>query len=89
MSANDDIPIGELASYAAACLKLAFEAADRGIVLRDVEATLCEDGRTVLLLAPDEQRGDWFGASFMLAEKTDEDAFDAAKYGRGFNDRNA
>lgn len=65
-----------LTSFAGACLKLNLQL-DRAP--RDVECTLCEDGLTVMLTAPDD-RGHFVGASFMLGEVTDEEAFDPRPY---------
>ena len=65
-----------LSRFADACLKLNLEL---GRAPRDVDCTLCEDGLTVMLTAPDDQ-GHFVGASFMLDEVTDEEAFDPRPY---------
>ena len=78
-------PERSLASYAAACLSLAFQALDRGISLRDATCTLCEDGLTVLLEVPvgDDES---IGASFQLPNRVYEENFDARPYLAGFQD---
>lgn len=42
---------------------------------RDVEVTLCEDNKTVTLLAPDG-RGDWVGSTYELDAPTSEEDFE-------------
>lgn len=66
----------EIAGYAAACLKIYLEALDRDMTLplRGVEASLCEDGKSVMITVP--ANGDWITAGFKLFEKTDEASFD-------------
>lgn len=78
----------ELVSYGVAIFKLAWIAHERGVKLRnrDLDVSLCEDGLTVMIVVDDIARGDHFYASFVLAEKTDEQAFDASKYAQGFED---
>lgn len=82
---NDRARRGELASYAGACLSMCLQAYAHGVELRDVEAHLCEDGRTVMLCAADME----IRASFVLAEKTNEADFDERKYVEGLNDEDA
>lgn len=75
----------EIVSYTVACLSMYLQALARGVELRDVRAYLCEDGRTVMLDAEDME----ILASFSLAEKTTEAAFDERIYVEGFNKGNA
>jgi hypothetical protein len=65
--------VEERARFAAAHLRLLLAVDSRR--LRNVEAVLAEDGKTVLLLAPDG-KGHWATAGFELDMPTTEDAFD-------------
>jgi hypothetical protein len=78
----------DLIAYAGGVLKLCFEALlnDVALPLHDVEAVLCEDGKTVSLLAPDG-RGHWISVSFELSEPVDEASFDSTPYTEAFADR--
>jgi hypothetical protein len=69
-----------LSSFAGACLKLNLLL---GRAPHDVECALCEDGLTVMLMAPDDQ-GHFVGASFMLDEVADEETFDHRIYEAAF-----
>lgn len=71
----------EMASYAGACLSLRLQAIMHGVELGNVDATLCEDGRTVVLSAHDLE----IRACFDLAEQTNEADFDPTPYVEGFN----
>ncbi|WP_377830066.1 hypothetical protein ACFKHW_12950 [Bradyrhizobium lupini] len=63
-------------AFAGAFMRLNLRVLDRrGPYPPAVEATLCEDGRTVMLEAPDGQ-GHWATASYELDEVTSEEAFD-------------
>lgn len=64
-------------SFARACLHLNLQVLERGgLYPPKVQADLCEDHRTVTLLAPDG-RGHWVGASYKLDELTSEEDFHA------------
>ncbi|MGY4399867.1 hypothetical protein [Bradyrhizobium sp. USDA 3315] len=66
-------------AFAGACMRLNLEILDRGGPYPPtVEAVLCEDGRTVMLQAPDGQ-GSWIAASYELDEPTSEEEFDALR----------
>lgn len=79
---NDRARRDELFSYAAACFSMHLQACAMGVQLHDVEAHLCEDGRTVMLCAADME----VRASFMLAETSNAADFDHRKYVEGFNE---
>ncbi|WP_338688341.1 hypothetical protein V5279_24500 [Bradyrhizobium sp. 26S5] len=64
-------------AFASAFMRLSLAVLDRGgPYLPTVEATLCEDGRTVMLDAPDGQ-GHWVTASYELDQLTSQADFDA------------
>lgn len=69
-----------LFKFAGAALKLNL---DLGRPPRDVECCLCEDGKTVMLTAPDD-RGHFACASFVLEALTDEGSFDHRVYEAAF-----
>ncbi|MGX1107845.1 MULTISPECIES: hypothetical protein [Bradyrhizobium] len=63
-------------SLARACMELNLRVLDSGGQYPPIiDATLCEDQRTVLLEAPDGQ-GNWVTASYELDQPTTEEAFD-------------
>lgn len=76
----------EIASYAGACLKVVWEAHDRGLDLRNLQAVLCEDSRSVLFMLDDPKTGDCVTASFEIDEPLTEETFDHRKYCGGFWD---
>lgn len=64
-------------AFARACLRLNLDVLDGGGPYPPtMEASLCEDSRTVMLEAPDGQ-GHWVTASYELDQVTSEEDFDA------------
>jgi hypothetical protein len=84
MSSQSRLSSREIASYAGACLKLAFDAAARGLDIHKVEASLCEDGHTIALTLEDPKAGDFITASFVVDEKINDAEFDQRKFCEGF-----
>lgn len=71
-----------MTAYAAAVLSLNLQVLSRGgsVPIREVEATLCEDGRTVMLMADHDQG--CAVASFVLPAPVAEEDFDSRPYSK-------